>query len=132
MPILGGVGAALAFAAASGGKVYGYNNINETTPRQVAPANPQRTQIIFHNPGANDIFIAPANVQNVLGTVPATSTGGSNVALAPSNAALGGTWRVFGNGGTLLITGECAGAWQALAVTGAGATNPLTVMDSNL
>lgn len=129
MPILGGVGGSQVFSSASGGKVYGYNNINETTGRIVAPANPSRQKISFHNPGANDIFIAPVNVQNVLGTVPSGS--GSDVALVLTNAALGGSRRVFGNGGTLDITGECQGAWQALAVTGAGTTNPLTVMDSN-
>ena len=128
MPILGGVGASQVFSSASGGKVYGYNNINETTGRVVAPANPSRAKISFHNPGTNDIFVAPVNVQNVLGTSP---TNPSDVALVLSNAALGGSRRVFGNGGTLDIAGECQGAWQALAVTGAGTTNPLTVMDSN-
>ena len=77
---------------------------------------------MFHNPGPNDIFVAPSYVQ----------TTGSNVALAPSNAALGGCFRVYGNGGTLVIEGECQGAYQAFAATGAGATNPLTVMDSNI
>jgi hypothetical protein len=67
-------------------------------------------------------------VQNILGTAP---TQPSNVALVPTNAALGGMTRVYGNGGTLDITGECQGAWQALAVTSAGSTNPLTVIDSN-
>lgn len=128
MPIIGGAGAPLAFSSASGGKVYGYNNINETTARIVAPANPSRQKIRFHNPGANDIFVGPQFVQNVLGTVP---TQPSNVALVPTNSALGGMTRVYGNGGTLDITGECQGAWQALAVTGASTTNPLTVIDSN-
>ena len=77
---------------------------------------------MFHNPGTNDVFIAPAYVQNT----------GSNVALSPSNAVLGGCFRVYGNGGTLVIEGECQGAWQAFAVTGAGTANPLTVMDSNV
>lgn len=116
------------YSSASGGKVYGYNNISEAAPRIVAPANPSRQRIRFHNPGASDVFIAPQYVQNVLGTVP---TQPSNVALTPSNAALGGAIRVYGNGGTLDITGECQGAWQALAVTGAGTTNALTVIDSN-
>jgi hypothetical protein len=126
--ILGGVGGPQTFSSASGGKIYGYNNIAEATPRVVAQANPTRQRIRFHNPGPNDIFIGPSFIQNVLGTAP---TQGSNVALVPSNAALGGMTRVYGNGGTLEITGECQGAWQALAVTGAGTTNPLTVMDSN-
>lgn len=131
MGILGGVGASQTFSSASGGKVYGYNNINETTARVVAPANPSRVKITFHNPGANDIFIAPVNIQNTLGTSPSGQTGGSDVALALTNAALGGSRRVYGNGGTLEITGECQGSYQALAVTGAGTTNPLTVTDSN-
>ncbi len=128
MTILGGVGASQVFSSASGGKVYGYNNINETTARVVAPANPSRVKISFHNPGTNDVYIAPSNVQNVLGTSP---TNPSDVALVLSNAALGGSRIVYGNGGTLDITGECQGAWQALAKTGSGTTNPLTVMDSN-
>ena len=124
-----GPGSPLAFSSASGGKVYGYNNIDDTTPRVVAQANQQRQSITFHNPGTNDIFIAPSFVQNVLGTAPTTP---SNVALTPSNAALGGCWRVYGNGGVLVITGECQGAWQALALTGTGSANPLTVMESNV
>ena len=117
-----GPGSPLAFSSASGGKVYAFNNINETTNTLVAPANTQRQKIMFHNPGSNDIFISPVLVQ----------TTGSSVTLTPSNAALGGTFRVYANGGTLAVEGECQGAWQALAVTGAGTTNPLTVMDSNL
>lgn len=126
--IFGGVGSPQTYSSASGGKVYGYNNINETTATVVAQANPTRQKISFHNPGTNDIFIAPVYIQNVLGTAPSQP---SNVALTPTNAALGGTRRVFGNGGTLEISGECQGAWQALAVTGAGTSNPLTVMESN-
>lgn len=123
-----GPGSPLAFSSASGGKVYGYNNINETTARVVAPANPSRQKITFHNPGPNDIYIAPSLIQNVLGTSP---TNLSDVALVLTNAALGGSRIVYGNGGTLEITGECQGAYQALAKTTAGTTNPLTVTDSN-
>lgn len=121
-----GPGSPLAFGSASGGKVYGYNNIS-TTPRTVAPANTSRQKITFHNPGTVDLYIAPANVQNVLGTSP---TQPANVALAPTTSALGGCWLVYANGGTLSIEGECQGAWQALAAS--GTTNPLTVMDSNV
>jgi hypothetical protein len=124
-----GPGSPLAFASASGGKVYGYNNVNETTAMIVAQANPNRIKITFHNPGASDVFVGPSFVQNVLGAAP---TNPSNVALVPSNAALGGCWRVYGNGGVLVIEGECQGAWQAFAVTGAGASVPLTVMESNV
>jgi hypothetical protein len=124
--ILGGIGGPQTFSSASGGKVYGYNNISTAAPRVVAQANPTRQRIRFHNPGTEDIFIGPAFVQNVLGTAP---TQGSNVALVPTTALLGGMTRVYGNGGTLEISGECQGAWQALAA--AGTTNALTVMDSN-
>lgn len=126
--IVGGSGGPLAFSSASGGKVYGYNNIAEAGAIVVAQANPSRQRIRFHNPGPNDIFIAPSSVQNVLGTAPSQP---SSHTLTPTNAALGGCIRVFGNGGTLDIEGECQGAWQALAITGAGATNPLTVIESN-
>lgn len=122
-------GSASASASASGGKVYGYNNISENAPVVVAPANPNRRKITFHNPGTSDIFVGPSLVQNVLGTAP---TQPSNQALVPTNAALGGMFRVFGNGGTLAVEGECQGAWQALGVTGSGVTNFLTVMDSNV
>src|SRR6266403_5430303 len=124
-----GPGSPLAFSSASGGKVYGYNNISEFASIVIAQANPSRQKITFHNPGPKDIFIAPSFVQNVLGSAPATP---SNVALVPSNVALGGCWRVYGNGGVLAIEGECQGAWQAFATSAAGATNPLTVMESNV
>lgn len=117
-----GPGSPLAFSAANGGKVYSYNTIAEGGLSTVAPINPGRQKIMFHNPGTNDIFIAPVKVQ----------TTGIDVVLVPSNAALGGCFRVYGNGGTLSIEGECQGAWQAFAVTGAGSSNPLTVMDSNI
>ncbi len=129
MTVLGGVGASLVFSSASGGKIYGYNNIAEAAPIVVAQPNPSRQSITFHNPGAQDIFVGPVNTQNSLGTAPTTP---SNVPFVPSNAALGGCFRVYGNGGALVISGECQGGWQALAVTGAGAANPLTVMESNV
>ena len=108
-------------SGASGGKIYAFNNITESGLVVVAGSNPSRRKITFHNPGASDIFIAPANVQNT----------GSNVTLTPSNSALGGCIRVYGNGGQFTIDGECQGIYQAFAVTGAGTTNPLTVIDTN-
>lgn len=122
-----GPGSPLAFSAASGGKVYGYNNITNTAPTVVAQANQVRQKITFHNPGTVDIFISPSFVQNVLGTAPSTP---SNVAFTPTTSLLGGTFRVYANGGTLVIDGECQGAWTALAAS--GTTNPLTVMESNV
>lgn len=129
MAVLTGVGASGTVSSASGGKVYAYNNISEVVPLVVAQANPARRKITFHNPGVNNVFIAPSFVQNVVGTAPIQP---SNVALALSNGALGGSRLIYSNGGTLEVTGECQGAWQALSVTGAGASNPLTVEDSNL
>ena len=117
--ITGGVGGAQAFSKASGGKIYAYNNISDVTLRTVAAINPSRQKITFHNPGTVDILVGPAFVQNT----------GSNVALVPTTTVYGGCFRVFGGGGTLEITGECQGAWQALALS--GTTNPLTVMESN-
>lgn len=116
------------FSPASGGKVYGYNNINETTATVVAQANPSRQKIRFHNPGTHSLYIAQSFVQNVLGTAP---TQPANVALTLTNAAIGGSWLLTA-GSSLEIVGECQQAWQALAITGAGTGNPLTVTDSNI
>lgn len=121
MPIFGGVGGAQVFSSASGGKIYAFNNLS-TAPQQVAPANVSRTRITFHNPGDVDIFIAPA--------VALSPTTGSNVTLTPTTSALGGCWRVFANGGTLEVSGECSGAWQGFSASSTG--KALTVMDSNL
>lgn len=115
-------GGALAYNGASGGKVYGYNNISESGLVQIAAINPSRIRLTFHNPGTNDIFVAPVVIQ----------TTGTNVAFSPSNAALGGCIRVYANGGQFIIEGECQGAYQAFAVTDAGTTNPLTVIDTNV
>lgn len=130
MGIFGGVGASQVWSAASGGKVYAFNHIDETTAVFVAPANTSRQKITFHNPGTSDIFIAPQKTQNLPDVTPTNP--GSDHPLTISNAALGGTFRVFANGGILVIEGECQGLWQAIAVTGAGNSNPLTVMDSNV
>jgi hypothetical protein len=114
-----GPGSPLAFSSASGGKVYAWNTLDDTTPVQVAPANTQRQKITFHNPGTVDVIVFPEYVQ----------TTGSNVAATTTVVARGGGWLVYGNGGTLVLEGECQGAWKALSVSGSG--NPLTVMDSN-
>lgn len=119
MSIVFGVGSPGTPGAASGGKVYAYNNLS-TTPEMVAPVNTARKKITFHNPGAVDAFIAPAFVQ----------TNGSNVALSPLTSALGGCVRVFANGGTFIIEGECQGQWNAFSASATG--NPLTVIDTNV
>lgn len=115
-------GSPLTIGPASGGKIYAYNALN-TTPVTVAPANQSRQTLIFHNPGDVDIFIAPAAAYTA-------ATGNSPSTLSPTTSALGGCFRVYANGGTLQVSGECQQAWQAFSASGSG--KPLTVMDSNL
>lgn len=124
MGFIANVGGSGTVNAASGGKVYAYNAIAEAALTVVAPANPSRQRIRFHNPGANDIYIAPAAAFT-------TATAATQSTLTPSNAALGGCTIIYSQG-TLEISGECQQAWQAFAKTGAGAENPLTVIDSNV
>lgn len=121
-----GPGSPLTGSSANGGKVYGFNNISNVAPLVVLNANQARQSVTFHNPGSQDIFIAPVLLQGALGAAPAQPT---DTAFTPTTGALGGTFRVYANGGTLTITGECQHAFQALAAS--GTTNPLTVMESN-
>lgn len=100
----------------SGGKVTPFNTIS-TSPTQVAPSNPQRTRLTFHNPGTIDIIVAPTLQAN-------------GQALTITATIWGGGFRVYANGGQLTVSGECQTPWQAVSVSGSG--NPLTVMDSNL
>lgn len=115
-----GPGSPLANSSASGGKINFFNTIS-TAAQPVVLANPQRQKITFHNPGTVDLYIAPALALNAAG---------QNVAFTPALGSLGGCFLVFANGGTLVVEGECQGAWQALSAS--GTTNPLTVMDSNI
>jgi hypothetical protein len=101
---------------ASGGKVSAFNTIG-SSPIQVLAPNQYRMSLTFHVPSTgNDILVAP--VLNANGA-----------ALTISTVLLGGGFRIFA-GGTLILTGECQGAWQALAIT--GANQSLTVMESNV
>lgn len=120
MTVLSIVGGSGTFSTASGGKIYAFNNISNVGNLTVAFANPSRQKITFHNPSDVDILISP--VASFNGTLYTT--------LTPTNVAKGGGFTVFGNGGTLVIDGECQQAWQALAASGTG--KALTVMDSNL
>lgn len=113
------VGSPGTVGSASGGRTYAFNNLS-TTPQQVLGQNPLRQQITVHNPGAVDAFFAPATVQNT----------GSDVALVPSPSALGGCYRVYANGGTLVIEGECQKPWQAFSAS--STNNPLTVTESSI
>lgn len=122
MSIIVGVGAPGSVSAASGGKVYAYNNIS-TVPQPVAPPNTNRTKIIFHNPHATiNIYVAPAVISN--------NTTGAQTPFVPSTAALGGCYLVYANGGTLTISGECQIGWQAFSAS--SNSIPLTVTDSNV
>lgn len=121
MSIIAGVGAPQVFSSASGGKIYSYNALS--TLVTVAPANPSRQKIRFHNPGTKDMLIAPALAYaSVSAAAPTT--------LTPTTTNTGGCFLVFANGGTLDISGECQGSWQALSTD--GAAGKLTVMDSNI
>lgn len=122
---IAGVGSPGSVGPTSGGKIYGYNNLT-SSPIVVAQANQSRQSITFHNPGTVDVVVFPSQVQG-LNSAPATPT---NQTLSPSTSALGGGFRVYGNGGQITISGECQGSWQALAVSGSG--NPLTVMETNV
>lgn len=117
MPVFAFVGSPGAYQSANGGKVYPFNNIGNVTPVALLPLNALRQVLTFHNPGAQDILVYPTT----------TGTGAAN---GPTVAAPGGSFRVFANGGTLTITGECQQAWSALSV--AGANQALTVMESNV
>ena len=120
MNIFVGVGAPGSVGPTSGGKVYAYNGLG-TSPTVVAPANVARTTITFHNPGAADMVVFPALAFS-------SATASAPTTLTPTTANLGGGIKVFA-GTTVVISGECQGQWQALALTG---LNPLTVLDSNV
>ena len=122
-----GPGSPLAFSSASGGKVFGLQQHKRIRCASRGASKPFSSADSLPQPGSNDIFIAPSNVQNVLGTAPTTP---SDVALALS-MRLSVVLSVSMATAAREIEGECQGAWQALAVTGAGTTNPLTVIDSN-
>jgi hypothetical protein len=113
------VGSPGTVSSASGGRTYAFNAIT-TSPQQVIGANPQRQRITVHNPGTQDVFFFSEVVL----------VNGSDTALVPSLSALGGCYRVYANGGTLVIEGECQKSWGAFAAS--GSTNPLTVTDSNV
>lgn len=119
MSIITGVGSPGTLSYASGGFTVALNNLT-TTPQQVLGNNPARRKITVHNPGTVDAFFAQTTMQNT----------GVDVALNPTTAALGGCFRVYANGGTLVIDGECNKSWQAFSLSGSG--NPLTVMVSNV
>lgn len=121
MSIISGVGASGSVGPTSGGKVYGYSAL--TVLQQVVPANPSRAKLTFHNPGPVDILVSMLTAFASIAAVSPTT-------LVPTTAAYGGCFRVYGNGGTLVVVGECQQAWQALTID--ASAGQLTVMDSNV
>ena len=110
-----GPGSALAYASASGGKVYAFNTIS-TTPMTLVPANPNRQSITFHNPHASiNMYVTQATDYNGTTIIPGTGT-------------LGGCFVIF-PGNTLTLTGEVQKAWQGFSASGSNL--PFTVLDSN-
>ena len=100
--------------------ILAFNTIS-TAPATIIGINPGREKITFHNPGAVDIVVFPMTV--LQGT-----PGGGSVALTPTTSALGGGFRVFANGGQIVLEGKASKqGFQALSATASG--NPLTVME---
>jgi hypothetical protein len=101
-----------AFFGASGGKSTPVTLGTSAAP--VIGINPERQQIVFHNPGTVSVYVAPTT----------TATGAP---LLPTLSALAGTFQIP-SGGTLVLMGEMQCAWQGFA---AAVGNPLTVFESN-
>lgn len=103
--------------------IFAFNNIG-TSPVPVAPLNPNRKKLTFCVAGgAVDVVVFPTTAYAGL-----PQPSGNSVTLTPSVGALGGGFRVFAAGGTVVIDGQASKqAWQALALSGSG--NPLTVME---
>jgi len=102
--------------------ILAFNNIG-TTSISLIGVNPPRKKLTFHNPGSVDIVVAPT-------TVLANTAGGGSNSLTITTSALGGGFRVFANGGQIVIEGQaCKQAWQGLSVS--GANNPLTIMEES-
>ena len=90
------------------------NNLS-TSPELVITANPSRTRINFHAPGAIDIYVGPTQVLS----------NGGNATLTPSLAAFGGTYHIFA-GGDREFTGALARqAFQAFSAS--SSAQPLTI-----
>jgi hypothetical protein len=105
-------GGPLAFYSANGGKSTPCTL--GTSPSSIIGGNPERVQIVFHNPGVSTAYVAPTT----------TATG---AALVPSLSALAGTFQIVA-GATLVLMGEIQCAFQGFS---ASAGNPLTIFESN-
>lgn len=124
-----GAGGSQAIGPTSGGKVYAFNIIG-ASPVVVAPKNPQRPSITFHNPGPNVVIVYPQFVQALNQVAVIADVSLSATGVGPNGTLLGGCLIIPANGGWITITGECSGPYMAFAL--AGTANCLTVMDTNV
>ena len=113
------VGGPQSMGPTNGGKTYAWNNIDDVNII-VAPANPNRRSIVFHNPGVVNVYVSMPRQMFLDGTT------GPNT---PSPAATGGGFVIMPGNTLSFIGGEIQSAWQA--VSEGGTNEPLTVMDSN-
>ena len=111
--IISYVGSPGTVGPANGGKVTASNP--GTSGAQVVGPNTARQSIIFHNPGASNVWVFSM----------LNATGGVN---APNAVNPAGSFIVM-PGGLLTISGECQGAWGAF---GASASNDLSIMETNV
>lgn len=98
-----------------GGATTALNNIG--TGGQVIGIDASRKSITFANP----------NVVGQISLLVYQMLDASGAALAPTFAAPGGGWPIV-PGGILTFTGDCQGAWGAVAQT--GVANGITVISS--
>ena len=113
------VGASPSTGPTNGGKTYAWNILTNMSI-VVAPANPSRRSIIFHNPGTVNIYVSMP-LQMFLD--------GTQGILDPNIIEPGGGF-LLAPGQTLsFMGGEIQTAWQASSAS--GTNNALTVMDSN-
>jgi hypothetical protein len=106
-------GGVLAFATASGSRITPITLGTTTAP--ILAVNGGRQSLLFTNPGAANVYVAPTTVA-------------SGAPLNPSLSALAGCFQIVA-GGTLIMGGECQCAWQGFS---SSAGNPLTIMESNV
>ncbi len=99
-----------------GGVTTAVNNVG-IVGAQVIGADPQRKSISFANP----------NLVTQTSLLVFQMTDANGNALAPTFATPGGGWPVLA-GGIITFTGDCQGAWGAVAQ--GGATNGLSVISS--
>lgn len=89
---------------------YGFDSITSAPTTVVAMSTGATwpTEIVFHNPTASlDILVYPSEDAN-------------GMSLGVVSSSPGGAFRVYGNGGTIVIEGGSTMAWLAIS-TGTGA-----------